>query len=116
MNQWYQDSESTCSPGISARFAALQSGAVDAAIDRALHFYAASAGFNIIGRTADYVTDLPQNGTVIAAGCRPRVHLGKFLSAFNKGVAWFGDDRNREEAINILVVTGNLKPEEVAKS
>ena len=36
--------------------------------------------------------------------------------AFNKAVAWFGDERNRDEAINVLVVTGNLKPEEVAKS
>jgi NitT/TauT family transport system substrate-binding protein len=103
----------------SARLAALQSGAVDAAILTApFNFYAATAGFNIVGRTADYVTDLPQNGTVVnrnwAAAHMPT--LEKFLSAFNKGVAWFGDDRNRDEAINILVVTGNLKPEEVAKS
>jgi ABC-type nitrate/sulfonate/bicarbonate transport system substrate-binding protein len=42
--------------------------------------------------------------------------LEKFLTAFNKGVAWFGDDLNRDEAISILAVTGNLKPEEVAKS
>jgi ABC-type nitrate/sulfonate/bicarbonate transport system substrate-binding protein len=42
--------------------------------------------------------------------------LEKFLSAFNKAVAWFGDERNRDEAINVLVVTGNLKPDEVAKS
>jgi hypothetical protein len=42
--------------------------------------------------------------------------LERFLSAFNKGIAWFADERNRDEAINILVVTGNLKPDEVAKS
>jgi ABC-type nitrate/sulfonate/bicarbonate transport system substrate-binding protein len=103
----------------SARLAALQSGAVDAAILTApFNFYAATAGFNIVGRTADYVTDLPQNGTVVNRNWAA-AHvstLEKFLSAFNRGVAWFGDDRNREEAINILVVTGNLKPEEVAKS
>jgi NitT/TauT family transport system substrate-binding protein len=103
----------------SARLAALQSGAVDAAILTApFNFYAATAGFNIVGRTADYVTDLPQNGTVVNRNWAA-AHvstLEKFLSAFNKGVAWFGDDRNREEVINILVVTGNLKPEEVAKS
>jgi hypothetical protein len=40
----------------------------------------------------------------------------KFLAAFNKGVDWFRDDRNRDEAINVLVSTGNLKPDEVAKS
>jgi hypothetical protein len=31
-------------------------------------------------------------------------------------VDWFRDDRNRDEAINILVTSGNLKPDEVAKS
>jgi quercetin dioxygenase-like cupin family protein len=30
--------------------------------------------------------------------------------------AWFREERNRDEAINVLVVTGNLKPDEVAKS
>jgi NitT/TauT family transport system substrate-binding protein len=103
----------------SARLTALQSGAVDAAILTApFNFYAATAGFPVIGRTADYITDLPQNGTVVnrnwAAGHMPT--LQKFLSAFNKGVDWFRDDRNRDEAINILAVSGNLKPEEVAKS
>ena len=28
--------------------------------------------------------------------------LERFLAAFNKGVDWFRDDRNRDEAINIL--------------
>jgi NitT/TauT family transport system substrate-binding protein len=103
----------------SARFTALQSGAVDAAILTApFNFYGATAGFNIVGRTADYVTDLPQNGTVVNRywAAAHMSTLEKFLSAFNKGVAWFGDERNRDEAINILVVTGNLKPDEVAKS
>jgi ABC-type nitrate/sulfonate/bicarbonate transport system substrate-binding protein len=103
----------------SARLTALQSGAVDAAILTApFNFYAATAGFNVVGRTADYVTDLPQNGTVVNRNWAA-VHMStleKFLSAFNKAIAWFGDERNRDEAINVLVVTGNLKPEEVAKS
>jgi hypothetical protein len=42
--------------------------------------------------------------------------LSRFLAAFNKGVEWFRDDRNRDEAINVLVTSGNLKPDEVAKS
>ena len=50
----------------SARLSALESGAVDAAILTApFNFYGASAGLSIIGRTADYITDLPQNGTVV---------------------------------------------------
>jgi ABC-type nitrate/sulfonate/bicarbonate transport system substrate-binding protein len=40
----------------------------------------------------------------------------KFLVAFQKGVDWFRDRRNRDEAIKILVTTGNLKPDDVAKS
>jgi len=31
-------------------------------------------------------------------------------------VEWFRDDRNRDEAINVLVTNGKLKPDEVAKS
>src|SRR5262245_66681499 len=50
----------------SARLSSLESGAVDAAILTApFNFYGASAGLSIIGRTADYITDLPQNGTVV---------------------------------------------------
>jgi NitT/TauT family transport system substrate-binding protein len=103
----------------SARLTALQSGAVDAAILTApFNFYAATAGFKVVGRTADYVTDLPQNGTMVNRNWAAAhiATLEKFLSAFNKAVAWFGDERNRDEAINVLVATGNLKPEEVAKS
>jgi NitT/TauT family transport system substrate-binding protein len=103
----------------SARLTALSSGAVDAAMLTApFNFYAATAGFNIVGRTADYVTDLPQNGTVVNRNwaATHMATLERFLSAFNKGIAWFTDERNRDEAIRVLVVSGNLKPEEVAKS
>jgi NitT/TauT family transport system substrate-binding protein len=103
----------------SARLTALESGAVDAAIlTSPYNFTAAAGGFPIIGRTADYITDLPQGGTTVnrnwAAGHMDTVR--RFLVAFQQGVDWFRDRRNRDEAINILVTTGNLKPEEVAKS
>jgi len=103
----------------SARLSALESGAVDAAILTApFNFYGASSGLRVIGRTADYITDLPQNGTVVnrnwASSHMPTVM--RFLAAFNKGVDWFRDDRNRDEAINVLVTAGNLKPEQVAQS
>ena len=50
----------------SARLAALESGAVDAAIlTSPYNFNAASDGFPVIGRTADYITDLPQNGIIV---------------------------------------------------
>jgi NitT/TauT family transport system substrate-binding protein len=103
----------------SARLAALESGAVDAAIlTSPYNFNAVSDGFPVIGRTADYITDLPQNGTVVnrnwAAGHMDT--LRRFLVASQKGTDWFMDRRNREEAINILVTVGKLKPEEVGKS
>ncbi len=103
----------------SARLAALESGAVDAAIlTSPYNFNAVSDGFPVIGRTADYVTDLPQNGIVVnrnwAAGHMDT--LRRFLVASQKGTDWFMDRRNRQEAINILVTVGKLKPDEVAKS
>jgi len=102
-----------------ARLNALQSGAVDAAILTApYNFYGASAGFPVIGRTADYITDLPQGGTTVNRNWAA-AHMDtakKFLVAFNKAVDWFRDRTNRDEAINILAAAGNLKPAEVAKS
>jgi ABC-type nitrate/sulfonate/bicarbonate transport system substrate-binding protein len=102
-----------------ARLTALESGAVDAAmLTSPYNFNAVSSGFPVIGRTADYVTDLPQNGTVVnrnwAAGRMDTVR--RFHAALNKGFDWFLDRRNRQEAINILVTVGKLKPDEVAKS
>src|SRR5947209_8946333 len=103
----------------SARLAALESGAVDAAIlTSPYNFNAVSDGFPVIGRTADYITDLPQNGTVVnrnwAAGHMDTVR--RFLAALQKGADWFMDRRNRGEAIKMLATAGKLKPQDVAKS
>src|SRR5437764_941433 len=50
----------------SARFSALQSGAVDAAILLPpFNFYAESAGFTNLGLTIDYAKELPFTGTVV---------------------------------------------------
>jgi ABC-type nitrate/sulfonate/bicarbonate transport system substrate-binding protein len=103
----------------SARLTALQSGAVDAAIlTSPFNFIGTSAGFGVVGRTADYITDLPQNGTVVNLkwAASHKATIERFLAAMNKGVAWFRDDRNRDAAIKVLVDTGNLKADDVAKS
>jgi len=102
----------------SARFAALETGAVDAAmLTSPFNFKAADNGFSVIGRTADYITDMPQGGTTVnrnwAVG-----HVGtlrRFLVAFNKGFDWFQNRRNRDEAIMIMVAASKQQPEEVAK-
>ncbi len=103
----------------SARWTALETGAVDAAmLTSPFNFKAADDGFTVVGRTADYVTDLPQGGTTVnrnwAAGHMNT--LRRFLAAFNKGFDWFQDRRNRDEAIGILVRASKVKSEEVAKS
>ncbi len=79
----------------SARFSALQSGAVDAAILLPpFNFYAESAGFTNLGLTIDYAK----------------------LLVNSKSMAWFSDPANRAEAIRIMVEASKLKEEDVAKS
>jgi NitT/TauT family transport system substrate-binding protein len=103
----------------SARASALLSGAVDAAIlVPPFNFQATAAGFNDLGNTVDYVKDLPFSGTVVNvawAKDHPAV-LERLIAAHNKGVAWFEDDHNRVEAIQMMVAQSGLKAEEVEKS
>jgi NitT/TauT family transport system substrate-binding protein len=103
----------------SARFTALESGAVDAAmLTSPFNFKAADDGFAVVGRTADYVTDLPQGGTTVNrnwAASHMDV-LRRFVLAFNKSVDWFQDRRNRDEAIAVMAAASRQGPDEVAKS
>jgi ABC-type nitrate/sulfonate/bicarbonate transport system substrate-binding protein len=103
----------------SARFSALQSGAVDAAILLPpFNFYAESAGFTNLGLTIDYAKELPFSGTVLgrawASARKPT--LDKVLSVNSKSMAWFSDPANRAEAIKIMVEASRLKEEDVARS
>jgi len=103
----------------SARASALLSGAVDAAILLPpFNFQASVAGFNELGRTVDYIKDLPFSGTVVNRtwATNHAAMLQKLISAHNKSVAWFEDEHNRDEAVQILVAESGLKPEEVQKS
>src|SRR5262247_2197835 len=103
----------------SARFSALQSGAVDAAILLPpFNFYAESAGFTNLGLTIDYAKELPFAGAVVgrAWAAARKATLAKVLAVHNKSMAWFSDPANRDEAIKIMVVASKLKEEDVAKS
>ena len=103
----------------SARFSALQSGAVDAAILLPpFNFYAESAGFTNLGLTVDYAKELPFTGTVVgrAWASAHKATLEKVLAVNAKSVAWFSDPANRAEAIAIMVEASKLKQEDVAKS
>jgi ABC-type nitrate/sulfonate/bicarbonate transport system substrate-binding protein len=103
----------------SARFSALQSGAVDAAILLPpFNFYAESAGFTNLGLTIDYAKELPFTGTVVGRAWTSarKATLDKVLSVNSKSMAWFSDPANRAEAIKIMVEASRLKEEDIARS
>jgi len=88
-----------------ARFAALSSGAVDAALFvPPFSFKAKSIGLSHLADVGDYTGGLPFTGyatnTAWAMAHKPLL-LG-FLGAMAKGVDWFNLDANRNEAIDIM--------------
>src|SRR5882757_2291133 len=83
----------------SARFAALQAGAIDATVlIPPFNFYAESAGFSNLGLSIEYTPELPFSGAVVnknwAAKNGPL--LAKLLAVHNKSMAWFLDPANRD--------------------
>jgi ABC-type nitrate/sulfonate/bicarbonate transport system substrate-binding protein len=113
------DYDSVFAGATSARFSALQSGAVDAAILLPpFNFYAESAGFTNLGNTIDYARELPFAGAVVGRSwaASHKATLAKVLSVHNKSMAWFSDPGNRAAAIKIMVEAGKLKEEDVARS
>jgi NitT/TauT family transport system substrate-binding protein len=103
----------------SARFAALQSGAVDAAIVAPPYsFRAEAAGFTNLGRTIDYVKDLPFAGTVVNrtfAAANRRV-VDRVLAVMNRSIAWLYDPNNRAEAVKMMVEVSRMQADDVEKS
>jgi NitT/TauT family transport system substrate-binding protein len=113
------DYDSVFAGATSARFSALQSGAVDAAILLPpFNFYAESAGFTNLGNTIDYARELPFAGAVVGRSwaASHKATLAKVLSVHNKSMAWFSDPGNRAAAIKIMVEASKLKEEDVARS
>jgi len=102
-----------------ARASALIAGAVDAAILLpAFNFQAVAKGFHSLGLTVDYVKDLPFSGTAVnvAWANANKATLEKLLRAQNRSVAWFEDEKNRAEAVQILKGASGLTQEDVEKS
>ena len=101
------------------RWAALQSGAADAAmLLPPILFKAEAAGFRNLGLVYDYTKDLPFGGLILnknwaAAHLPVAQHL---MEAYAKSLAWWQGDANRDEAIDILRKAGNLDENEVAAS
>ena len=102
-----------------ARASALLAGAVDAAILLPpFNFQAVTAGFSDLGLTVDYAKDLPFSGTVVNVrwANAHKALLQKLLAAHIRSVAWFEDERNRTEAVQILMAASKLKQEDVEKA
>ena len=103
----------------SARFAALQSGAVDAAIlAPPFSFRAEAAGFSNLGLTIDYVKDLPFAGTVVnrtwaAANRRPSRRCSPSTTRASPGST---TGENRAEAVKMMVDVSRMQADDVEKS
>jgi len=102
----------------SARYAALQSGAADAAIlTSPYNFHAVAAGFTNLGLTSDFV-DMPFSGISTnrnwAARKAPTVR--KFLAVYTQAILWLSDPNNRKEAIDMMVSVSRLKADDVEKA
>ena len=102
----------------SARFAALQAGAVDAAIlTPPFNFHAQSAGYTKLGDTIEY-TDMPfaaiATNTTWANANKSTVE--KMIRVYNASIAWLYDPKNRDEAVQILVKVSKIKQEDVEKA
>ena len=103
----------------SARAQALLANAVDAAIILPpFNFQAVAQGFNELGLTVDFAPELPFSGTVVNLTWA-KAHqdvMARVLAAHAKATAWFEDDRNRAEAVRIMVEVSKLKSDEVEKA
>ena len=103
----------------SARFSALKSGAVDAALlTMPFNFFAESAGFSNLGFTFDYLPDMPFAGMAVNrpwAAANGDV-LRRFLDAYNKGVAFFADPSNREAVVKLQMEVSKIGQDDVEKS
>jgi NitT/TauT family transport system substrate-binding protein len=103
----------------SARFSALQSGAVDASLLTVpFNFYGESAGFNNLGFTFDTLPDMPFAGMAVNrtwASANPQV-VERFLGVIMKGVAWFEDENNRDAAVKLMSAHSKAKVEDTEKS
>jgi ABC-type nitrate/sulfonate/bicarbonate transport system substrate-binding protein len=102
----------------SARFAALQSGAVDAAIlTPPFNFAAQSAGFTNLGNVNEYV-DMPFAGSAVNTKWAEanKATAEKIIGVYNQSIAWLYDPKNRSEAVQILNKVSKLKIEDAEKA
>ena len=103
----------------SARFSALKSGAVDAALlTMPYNFFAENAGFGNLGFTFDDLPDMPFAGMAVNRewATAHADALRRFLDAYDKGIAWFDDPQNRDAAVALQMQVGKIAKSDVEKS
>ncbi len=103
----------------SARFAALKSGAVDAALlTTPFNFFAETEGYHNLGFTFDYLPKMPFAGMAVNRewASKNADVVRRFLDAYDKGVAWFYDPANRAAAIALQLQTSKVAREDVEKA
>ena len=103
----------------SARFAALKSGAVDAALlTMPFNFFAEDAGFSNLGFTFAYLPDMPFAGMAVnrAWAAANGDVLRRFLDAYNRGVAFFGDPQNRDAVVALQMDVSKIGRDDVEKA
>jgi NitT/TauT family transport system substrate-binding protein len=102
-----------------ARYAALKAGAYDATLlAPPLSFIAIGEGFKNLGIAGDYNKDLPFTGSIINrawAAAHPNAAKG-FFAAEDEATDWFYDDKNRDEAIKILIDSSKSNADDAARS
>src|SRR5262249_22942921 len=81
-------------------------------------FYAESAGFSPVGLAVDYTPELPFSAAVVNTkwAASNRATLAKLLDVHNRSMAWFLDEKNRSEAIAVMVEASKQKSEDIAKA
>ena len=102
----------------SARFSALQAGAVDAAIlTPPFNFHAQTAGFTLLGHTVDYV-DMPFAGISVNTNwaAANKGTAQKLIKVYDESMAWLYDPKNRDEAVEILMKVSKIKKDDVEKA
>jgi len=102
-----------------ARFAALESGAVDAAMLTAPQLYTAQAhGFVNLGFAVDYAREVPFTATLVNRNwlASHEVTAKRFLAAYTKAIRWFNDPKNKAEALDILYGATHMNKDDIAKS
>ncbi|HZT51680.1 MAG TPA: ABC transporter substrate-binding protein [Stellaceae bacterium] len=102
-----------------ARFAALEAGAVDAAILTAPQLFTAEGrGFVNLGYAVDYAKDVPFTADLVnrAWVATHEATARKFLDAYAKAIAWFDDPKNKDAAIELLHDVTKMDQPDIAKS